>query len=182
MRIHSVCGYRSKSDEWTDKWSNTDFRARNLVKAVKREQFGGYSGWTVRATKQELRVDATPEGQLVALRVAVSLLLGRLAAAGISQASIVPVPSSSRVSAADEDFTCGRLARAIHGLNPDLVPQPVLYFDAPQPKTHDAGSRRWQDILPHLRSGNLAGIAKPVILLDDVMTSGGHLRARSETC
>jgi len=170
-----VCGYRSKSDAWTEKWTDADYRARNLVKALKREPFNGFSEWNVRATKQKLRVDATPAGQSVALRVALSKLFDLFAKAGIEEARVVPVPSSRTVAPGDGS-TGSRLATAIAGIKPALLACPVLYFAGPQPKTADNGSRRWQDILPHLR-GNVPAGAGPIILLDDVMTSGGHLRA-----
>lgn len=176
MIVHAVCGYRSKSDEWTEKWRDSDYRARNLIKALKGEAFNGFSEWTVRATKQTLRVDNTPQGQAVALRVALSKLFDLFAAAGISEASVVPVPSSQTV-AAGATFTGSRIARGIEGVQPGLRAAPLLYFDTPQPRSHEGASRRWQDILPHLRSANLNSLAAPVVLLDDVLTSGGHLRA-----
>ena len=175
MRVHVVCGYRSKSDGWTEKWTDADFRARNLVKALKRETFNGFSEWQVTATKQTLRVDNTPAGQTMALRLALSKLFDLFAKAGIEEARVVPVPSSKTVAPGDGS-TGSRLVTAIAGIKPTMLACPVLFFNEPQPKTADSGSRRWQDILPHLRGKVPAG-GGPIILLDDVMTSGGHLRA-----
>lgn len=175
MLVHSVCGYRSRNEEWTDRWTNTDYRARNLVKAVKREAFGGFSEWKVRATNQAVRVDNSPAGQAIALRVAASKLLDLFTAAGVDRGSLIPVPSSQTI-APGGDYTGARLARAISGILGDVTAAPVLHFDVPQARAHDGGARRWQDVLPHLR-GATAGVSSPAILIDDVMTSGGHLRA-----
>ncbi|WP_294292056.1 phosphoribosyltransferase [uncultured Sphingomonas sp.] len=175
MLVHSVCGYRSNIDGWNDGWTNKDYRARNLVKGVKREAFRGFSEWHVRATRQVLRVENTANGQAVALRVATSKLLDLFNAAGIAAGQLIPVPSSQTI-APGGDYTGARLARAVSGILQDVATTPVLYFDAPQPRAHDGGARRWQDVLPHLR-GNTDGVRSPAILIDDVMTSGGHLRA-----
>lgn len=175
MRVHIVCGYRSRNEEWDERWTDADYRARNLVKGVKHEPFRGYSEWKVRATNQSVRLDATPAGQAVALRVATSKLLDLFNVAGVAAGTLIPVPSSQTV-APGFDFTGARLARAVAGLLPAIVAAPVLHFDQPQPRAREGGARRWQDVLPHLR-GNVAGLDAPVVLLDDVMTSGGHLRA-----
>lgn len=176
MRVHAVCGYRSKSDNWTDKWSDVDFRARNLVKGVKGEPFNGFSQWRVVATKQQLRVDSSPQGQEVAFRVALGKLLDLFNRAGINAATIVPVPSSQTVRA-DDDYAGARLAKGLSAVKKGLVAAPVLRFARPQPKSHSQeGSRRWQDILPQLR-GTLRGEHQRVVLIDDVLTSGGHMRA-----
>lgn len=175
MLVHSVCGYRSKSAEWTEKWRDADYRARNLVKALKGEPFNGFSEWQVKATKQKMTVDSSPAGQAIALRVALSKLLDLFTAAGIAEGHVVPVPSSQTV-AAGGDYIGARLAGALAAIVPGLTAAPVLWFDAPQPRAHQGGARRWQEVLPHLRGGNVATNG-PVVLLDDVMTSGGHLRA-----
>lgn len=175
MRVHSVCGYRSRSDEWTERWSEADYRARNLVKGLKREEFRGFSEWKVRATNQVLRLDSTPAGQALALRVATSKVLDLFTAHGISEGTLIPVPSSQTTRPHD-GYPGARLARAISGLIPGLEAAPVLFFDAPQPKAHQGGARRWQDLLPHLR-GDATDLKMPVVLIDDVMTTGGHLRA-----
>ena len=176
MRVHIVCGYRSKSDAWDENWTDKHYRARNLVKAVKREAFRGFSNWSITgATPQRLRVDDTPEGQANALKIACLLLAKRLVDAEIDQADVVPVPSSQHVRIGEE-FTGSRISDALQAVHGGMRSRPVLRFATPQQKSHDEGSRNPNLILPHLRSASVTAL-KRVVLLDDVMTSGGHLRA-----
>lgn len=175
MQVHAVCGYPGNSPAWEGEWKREHWQARNLVKGAKREDFNGYAEWTEQPSGRRLRQYGNAEGHRLALRAAVSKLINLIDAAGIKQASIVPVPSS-RTVAPGSDFTGARLAFAIQVKRPGLVADPVIHFDQPQLPAHDGGGeRRWQMILPHLRGG--AGLAGEIILLDDVMTSGGHLRA-----
>jgi hypothetical protein len=175
MQVHAVWGYPGNSPAWEGAWDKPHWRARNLVKGVKHEPFKGYSDWTAQPAGKIVRQYSDSAGQRLALMVAGSKLVSLLDAAGIAAATIVPVPSSQTI-APDGDFTGARLARAIEGRRPALVAAPVLHFDTPQPKAHDGGGeRRWNMILPHLRGG--PGLAGPIVLLDDVMTLGGHLRA-----
>jgi len=175
MKVHAVCGYPGNSPAWDDDWEQAHWKARNLVKGVKREPFNGYSDWTALPARKVVRQYSDAAGQRLALVVAGSKLVDLFDKAGIAAATVVPVPSSQTTTPGD-DFTGARLARAIEGRRSTLVAAPVLHFDAPQPKAHDGGGeRRWNMILPHLRGG--LGLAGPIVLLDDVMTLGGHLRA-----
>jgi hypothetical protein len=176
LRVHAVCGYRSKNDEWKESWSKADYRAWNLVKALKREAFKGFANWTNTTTNKVVKVENTPEGQAVALEVAVAKLVGLFARAGIAEARVVPIPSSQTVCAGG-DYTGARIARRLEQVRPNFQASIGLHFDEPQPKAHKGGSRRWQDILPHLRGAPPPPGNGPVVLLDDVLTSGGHARA-----
>jgi len=175
VQVHAVCGYPGNSHAWEGEWDRAHWRARNLVKGVKHEAFKGYSDWTAQPAGNRVRQNSDAAGQRLALQVAGSKIVSLMDAAGIKAATIVPVPSSQTV-APGGDFTGARLARAIEGRRAALVAAPALYFDAPQPKAHDGGGeRRWNMILPHLRGG--ASLSGPIVLIDDVMTLGGHLRA-----
>ena len=158
MKVHAVCGYPGNSPAWNGKWDPPHYRARNLVKGVKHETFAGYSVWTEQPTGTPISQYANAAGQELALTVASSKIVALLDAAAITDAMIVPVPSSQTI-APHGDFTGARLARAIHRRRPRLVAAPVLYFDAPQPRAHEGGGeRRANMILPHLRGGvGLAG-------------------------
>ncbi|WP_139197956.1 hypothetical protein [Sphingomonas gellani] len=175
MRVHSVCGYPGNSAAWANNWEPEHWRARNLVKGVKREPFNGYAEWVRRPGNTRVRQYSDAAGQRLALQVAGSRLVDLIDAAGITHATIVPVPSSQTI-ASGGDFTGARLAAALQARRPNLIAAPVLHFDQPQPRAHEGvGERRWHMILPHLRGG--AGLGGRILLLDDVMTGGGHLRA-----
>lgn len=174
MKLHAVCYYRSKSETWTDPWTERHFLARNLVKGVKQQTFGGYSLLELLSGKF-LRLDNTPNGQNVALSFAVQNLLKLLKDAGYDGGQIVPVPSSNHVNP-NADFTGARIAAAIEKRNPAFVARPVLYFSQIQPKSSAGGPRNAYQLEQNLRLTDGAKLQKAV-LLDDVMTSGAHLRA-----
>ena len=125
MNLHAVCYYRSKSDEWTDPWSDRHFLARNLIKGVKQSSFGGHSFLKLLNGKS-LKLDSTPKGQRVALSFASANLVKLLRDAGYENAHIIPVPSSSHVKPGTE-FTGSRLAEAIQGRDENLKAKPVRF-------------------------------------------------------
>jgi len=176
MRVHIVCGYPGNSEAWKGGWSDAHYRARNIVKAVKREKFKGFSNWKDKSVPPKIyRVDDTAAGQRAALRLAAIWLARRLLDAGISEADIVPVPSSQH-TVLGQEFTGSRIADELQTVHAGMRSRPILRFCQAQPKTHDSGTRNPNAIQPHLRSGPVASL-RQVILLDDVMTSGGHLQA-----
>jgi hypothetical protein len=173
MRLHAICHYRSKSDTWTDKWRNEDFAARNLVKAVKQIDFKGSSQITAGGGTHH--IDNTPAGRNRALGIVAGVLAAKIAQAGYQQASVVPIPSSSHVDPSAM-FTGRRLAEAIQARHAAFVSTPILFFDQALQKSAGGGTRNAHAIQAHLRI--VQGVAPcNVVLLDDVCTSGGHLKA-----
>lgn len=175
MIVHIVCGYRSRNKEWTAGWTAEHYRAWRLVKAVKGLPFARATRWTLKDGR-ELLVEDTPAGRLAGTELAARAALHKLSGANIRGASIVPIPSSSHVDIGD-DFTGGRLGLKMQEISPAYPLRAELYFDEPMPKSHaGGGSRRPSEIMRHLRHGNLDNLGD-VVLLDDVMTTGGHMRA-----
>jgi hypothetical protein len=76
MRLHGVCYYRSRSEEWTDKWRDEDYAAMNLVKAVKRLHFGGTS--TITQGEARYSISNNAEGQQKALTISARAIAGKL--------------------------------------------------------------------------------------------------------
>lgn len=173
MHLHGVCYYRSRSDEWTDKWRDEDYAAMNLVKAVKRLHFGGTS--VIRQGEARYSVNNTAAGQQTALTIASRSLAGKIQRAGYQSASLIPVPSSSHTNPAAL-FTGRRISEAVQAAHAPFISMPILFFDQAMPPARGGGSRNPTAIQPHLR---LAGPppASRVVLIDDVCTSGGHLIA-----
>lgn len=174
MQLYAACYYRSKSEEWNDKWRNEDFAARNLVKAVKRETFGGNSEITV-GQRHRFQIINSPQGQAQGMACASLLLAIKLHNANLRDVAIVPVPSSSRTTPHME-FTGGRLAAGIAHHLPQSEAVPALYFSQPVPKSSAGGGRNEGLIYSRLRAQNL-GQPRRVVLLDDVYTTGAHVRA-----
>lgn len=177
MRLHSLCYYRSKSETWTEKWRNVDFAARNLVKAIKHEDFKGYSDITT--GQSTIRIDNTLAGRNRALSAVAGALAGKISQAGYQNAAVIPIPSSSHVNP-NAMFTGRRIAEAIQAKNPAFVSTPVLYFDEPLQKSAGGGGTRNAGVIQaHLRMANCQ-LLQSVVLLDDVCTSGGHLKAAAQ--
>lgn len=174
MRLNGICYYRSKSDTWTDKWRNVDFAARNLIKAIKHEDFNGYSD--IKTGNSSIRIDNTVSGRNRALTAVASALTKKISGAGYQNAAVIPIPSSSHVDP-NGMFTGRRIAEAIQEKNSTFVSTPVLYFDEPLPKSAGGGGTRNADLIKsHLRMIS-CHLPPTVVLLDDVCTSGGHLKA-----
>lgn len=176
MNLHALCHYRAKSEEWTDGWRKEDFSARNLVKAVKCKDFRGYSG--VKVGDREFKIEDTPAGQSAALSASALALAGRITAAGYKSAAVIPVPASNHIDPS-QMFTGRKIAEAIQKLSPTLVSRPVLYFDEVLEPAAAGGTRSAFQIKRHLRFvvGQIQEDA--VVLIDDVCTTGGHLRGAS---
>lgn len=174
MRLHSAICYRSGAEEWSDPWEDRHYRARNLVKALKCKPFRGYSDFGATDGKQ-YRVDGTAEGQAVALLIAATWVGQKMEATGLQQAFVVPVPSSAHVAPGAE-FTGGRLAIAIMHLRPHLVADPALFFAAPMVPSSEGGGRNSHAVEANLRGGEALYGSSPIVLLDDVYTTGAHLR------
>lgn len=174
MRLHAVCGYRSYGELGPERWTKDEYRALTLVKAVKHEPFKGYDDW--KGGGKHYRVENTPEGQRAALFIAANKLIAKLRSLRIPSGTIVPVPSSKHTAPGTE-FTGSRVVSAIENIDRNFVAAPVLYFDRELPKSAGGGGpRRPERIKPHLRM-TAAPLGEPVILFDDVCTTGGHLRA-----
>lgn len=89
---------------------------------------------------------------------------------------LVPFPSSKCDTTIAESKT-KRLANAIAArFQADVAD--IIRFDAPQPSAHEeGGTRDPEEIYQHLRLQGRILKGRPYILVDDVLTSGGHIRA-----
>jgi hypothetical protein len=168
-----VCGYRGKSETWTEKWTDRHRMAWRLVKAVKGEYFSGETTWTIGSKKFEVANNVA--GRAAALALVAGVISSKLTKAGYTDARLIPIPASKHV-VLGADFTGARLAAAIQAHKPRFRALPVMTFDDEQPSTRNGGSRKAHEILPHLRCAEV-GEGPPIVLIDDVMTGGGHLRA-----
>lgn len=175
MRLHAVCYYRSKSEEWTGSWRDVDYKARNLVKAVKRQAFNGSSSFPT-TSGAWVTVDNTAHGQATALNLAASRLVALIAEAGYKDVAVIPIPSSTHTQPGAE-FTGSRLAAAIQARNPNFRSTPVLYLAKALPKSSGGGGRDTHLIESCLRATDQIKAISQAVLLDDVYTSGAHMRA-----
>lgn len=168
--LHVHGGYPSYAGN-AENWTNTDYDAMKLVKALKGKPFGGY------ATLQ------TPGGQWVTFRETdrgpAFRIFGEWAAAklneiGLTQGVLVPVPSST-CSAFGGDPKGRALGDAIAQRAPGFSVEDAFHWKMDLGKAAEGGSRD-----PTVLQANLVlknGPPSNIVLVDDVATSGGHLLA-----
>jgi len=170
--VHTMGAYASYPRSEYE-WRDDDYRVNKLVKAVKGVPING-SAQILSLDKQWITIDNTNRANAFEL-------FGRwgakkLAELGISSATLVPVPSSSH-TVENELFTGTQLAQAVAYCSPEgIVARDPLRFRSAMEKSSKGGSRNWALIKANLvcTPPNQPGT---VVLIDDVMTLGGHLRA-----
>ena len=173
MDVHIVCGYRSKNEDWNEKWKPVDWRARNLVKALKKLPFNGFAQFSLK--KGSLKIDNSPSGQNNALQLAAARIVMTLNEIGLERAQIVAIPSSSHTVPSME-FTGSRLSDQIAAFDGKYQSCPVLHFKNAMAKSATGGGRNEMAIYAQLRQSQALD-ERPVVLIDDVFTSGAHFRA-----
>lgn len=170
MRVLSFIGYPSYQAR-----NRSDWRAFNATMALKGVPFNGFSDINISGTKHIITADNTgPILEYFGQRVA------RLAAKIAPGAAIFVLPSSGCTNF-DEDAKAGRLAAAIRGAGTGIhVATPFRWTDA-MPKTAGGeGTRNAAILQGKLRFMAPVGVQR-AILVDDVMTTGAHLRAAART-
>ena len=163
LKVHAICYYRGMEDGWPDAWRETDFKVHNLVEAVRNEPVQG---------DDEIH---TTGGKSSALQFASQFLVKAMRNVGYDKATIIPVPSSTHVTP-EGDFTSLRIARAVAEQDSAFTCAPVLYFAKPVPQSAVGGRRTATAIRVNLRSEGLGALGR-VVLLDDISTTGAHLKA-----
>lgn len=170
--LHSTGAYACYPNSKTT-WRRDDYDVNKFVKALKGETVKGHA--TLKGADSALRVidEAHKErafGHFHAWGAQ------RWRSLGAAQASVVPLPSSSCTDFAAVT-TPTRLAAGLVTLSGGtLLLARWLRFSRPMPKSHQGGGRSESvlraamELSPALRPSN-------VILVDDVKTTGAHLRA-----
>ena len=91
--------------------------------------------------------------------------------------ALVPVPNSTAVHGTSPDFPTAALAGQVaQAIGPRVAVATELWWDQEMERASDGGPRYAQDLFPHLVA-EVSSAPGPRILLDDVLTSGGHLKA-----
>lgn len=163
-----TCGYPSY-EETGQNFEDSDWKALNLVKAIKGKPFKGYAPFG------QHRVDDTSRGRAIALRLVAQDAARRLRALGLTGA-LVPIPASDH-TIHGQTFTGSRLCEAIAHVDDGFSAKPILRFTKVMPKASSgaANARSAREIAAHLEM-----LERPAddrcILVDDVATTHGHLR------
>jgi hypothetical protein len=160
------CGYPSY-EEAGIAWEDLEYRAYNVVKAVKGSPFNGY------AMFGNVRVDNTPAGRANARRLVANDAVTKLDDLGVT-GPLVAVPASSHVDF-EGSFAGAVLAQEIAERGNGRIARPVLKFREQLPKAADGGDRSPQGIADNLELHPDVDFDN-CILIDDVTTTGGHLK------
>ena len=143
------------------------------MKSLKGEPFNGYSDFKFSGKVYQINAQDSSAAYYLwsnwARRILNDLNLGKIA--------LVPVPSSSQIKFGQD--TCpARMANSVAALIPrDAVVGNFLRHTATQPKAHSQGGSRDPDQIAATLDCRVMDASLPVVLIDDVMSTGGHLKA-----
>jgi predicted amidophosphoribosyltransferase len=170
LQVVSFAAYRTS----VASWRKADYDAHDFVQALKDQPFREYAWLKVRG--QWKRFDSSSREQVV--RWFGELAADYLRDSGVQPPfAIVPVPGSQATLGCWRAGPTFELADAVaREVCSGAVVSDVVRFGKPGAASRAGGPRDTRSIFERLRLvGNLA--ERRVILVDDVVVSGGHLRA-----
>ncbi len=173
LMVHSMVAYPVYPSQETA-WRQADYNANKLIKSIKGDAINGYAdirdvdGTWIRVNSQS----SEP-----AYRLFRNWAARRLAQLNLGPAVLVPVPSSA-CTAFDRVTTPVRMARAIEQASPagQAAVGQWLRFNEPMQSSRSGGTRRRAALRENLRLSEAFAPAS-VVLVDDVKTTGAHLKA-----
>lgn len=179
ITVVSFCTYPSR-DLMGERhgFSDATWSAKKFIDAIKGKQINGHGYVPVPIGGIPRRLDN-------ATRANAHAWFGEMVAAAWrpawNGAILVPIPGHEDCEADEvRNGRAGSLAAEISARVPDLMIEPLVWFDTPQDSARAGGVRFADEVYPHLVAAapeSLANNARPLVLVDDVRTSGGHIRA-----
>lgn len=172
LRVFSLVYYLTTAGEGGPAWREQDWTANRFIKCVKGEPIKGY--FTVPLRSGERRFDDQTKDELLTIicgSVAQKLASPRLP----PSLCIVPVPNSGATSRVRTFRTLDLAARIAQLSNGRLVAWDALRWRQRLIPAHEGGPRD-----PALLRDNLVlrkRPEQPVVIFDDVLTTGGHMVA-----
>jgi hypothetical protein len=154
-----------------------DYDSTHMVKAVKGLELHGsaYTWVPIDGTNTKI-VNANKD---LAIKWFANWAAAKIIALGIQPKVLIPIPSSKTIVASPEDFRTFKIAQEIAARVPKATATSLLRFVEPRPSSREEGGSRDPEVLyPNM---TLTGAIPPgqIILIDDIMTSGGHFIAAS---
>jgi hypothetical protein len=152
-----------------------DYDSTSLVKAVKGLELG--NGYTdVQIDGKRCRINNSNKDDAIAWFA--GWAAARIIALGTQPKVLIPVPSSKTIVNSPEDFRTMKIAQAIAARVPKANALSTLRFIEARPSSREGGSRDPAVLYPNLTitKGLPPG---QIVLIDDLMTSGGHFIAAS---
>ncbi|MBZ2206536.1 ComF family protein [Massilia soli] len=172
--LHALSAYASYKREVIN-WRAIDYDINKFVKALKHKEFRGAGGLTdMHGTR--LQFDkSNPDNALIIFGCWGVRRLRRL---NLGDVVLVPVPSSKCVEFG-LDSAPQRMARALRtiGQRDEISVEPWLRFRHAMPSASSDGGTRNVNVLRDSLVVSSAVKRKKVVLIDDVKTTGSHLRA-----
>lgn len=168
IELHSRCYYPIY-----DGFKSSDYPPQKFIKAIKGQPINGYAHIPLRNGKTIKLEQSNAEA---AVRIFGQWAAARLGELGLGEVTLMPIPSSSHTDPS-ADFTAKRMCEAINEFaRPNFPIAPSLTQITAVTGSSKGGSRKFTDIRDNLHChGGVAG--QRLILIDDVATSGNHLKA-----
>lgn len=170
--LHVHNGYPSYEGSGTE-WNTWDWDGYKFAKALKGEAFKGYA--TIKgvdgAWKKITAANPSPAFDLFG-----SWGANVIREVGIESAFLIPVPASSCV-AFDTDAKGRALCEAIARYHDGMEPEEAFHWSEQMTPAHKGGPRHKDELLSKLVLWKDLPKDKPVIMVDDVATLHGHMKA-----
>tara|TARA_R110002124_G_scaffold231235_5_gene396512 strand:- start:3227 stop:3904 length:678 start_codon:yes stop_codon:yes gene_type:complete len=176
IKLVALIGYPSNSTGEYGKWENSDFSAYKMVHAIKQKSFNGYAEIKSQGANYTIRNNAAGHRDALEI-VSANMVHAIKSQLGLNHASIVPVPGSSYTEIGQK-FTGQRMADAIQAKFPAFVSRPYVTFNEPVQKAAEGGPRNPNDLTPLMNLGQEIPDG-PVVVIDDVCSTKGHIKAVS---
>lgn len=173
MRVYGVATYLSQPGL---AWREGDYTAYALVKALKQQPFKAQG--TILTPDGPRRI--APDAASTAPSIWASLVAdGVERAAPPGMVLLIPIPNSSTTTASGTAPTTLAMATALAGrLRREVKVADILRFtDSMKSAQRGGGTRDARILYQALTCTAAASPTRPCILVDDVMTTGGHLQA-----
>jgi len=168
LKLVTLCSYLTAHDPPT--WRQSDHDASKMVKALKGDTIKGYFSTIIGG--KTVRFDNSNVGDFLkrippALAKIIALELD-------GPATLVPIPNSHVTSTSAAGFRTLELAKQTAAASGGrLTVAPALVFEEAQQKSRRGGPRNAEHFEQAYRIAR--DVRGPIVLIDDVCTSGGHL-------
>ena len=173
LRVFSRVYYLTAAGEGGPVWRDEDWVTHKLIKCVKGDPINGYLNLPMRSGKHR-RFDERTKDQL--LDVVCANIARKLETLSTEPLCLVPIPNSGATVRTRRRFRTLELAdRVAAGSNGRIEAIAALRWKTAHMPAHEDGPRD-----PALLLDNLVVTArpqKPVVIFDEVLTTGGHMVA-----
>lgn len=167
LKLVSICAYLT---DVSVEWRGIDHTSSKMVKALKGDPINGYFEHKI-AGKIRRFDQANIKDFLDRIPPALAKLIARHVS---TNATIVPIPNSHVIDIQGPNFRTLELARSVAQTSDhQFQAVPALVFAEPQVKSREGGPRDPYHFENVYRI--VTEVEGPIILLDDVCTSGAHM-------